>query len=126
MLLLWVDLQFRYLHWQGFGEHIGTYTSERSFTELKNGEEEEEEMKVEFLHNLKIVMVHYFFGYKSEIEFVKRLLQKAVALETLSLTSRWHQHDPESSDDEVVARTKSEKRYLACLELPPTPKSCFI
>ncbi|XVF58294.1 hypothetical protein PTKIN_Ptkin07bG0053400 [Pterospermum kingtungense] len=96
-----IELDFRYLFWEGFGDHIRTYTVERSFIELNNGEGE---MEVELLHNLKIVMVHHFFGYKSETEFIKRLLQKAVALETLSLTYEMLKFDPEVSDEDVSRR----------------------
>ncbi|MBA0752920.1 hypothetical protein Gogos_020434 [Gossypium gossypioides] len=66
-------------------------------------------------------MVHHFFGYKSETEFNKHLLQMADVLETLSLTYHRLELNPESFGRRyTIALLKSwfKKICLACLQLP--------
>ncbi|XVF58293.1 hypothetical protein PTKIN_Ptkin07bG0053300 [Pterospermum kingtungense] len=102
----------RFEYWEGFGDHIRTYSCKRPFIEQNSGEGE---MTVEVMHNLKIVMVHHFFGYKSEIELIKRLLQKIVALETLSLTYEMLKFDPERSDEDVSRRKELVREEIFSL-----------
>ncbi|MBA0781366.1 hypothetical protein Gotri_002297 [Gossypium trilobum] len=77
-----IEIDFRFSFWEEAGEHRPPFALERPFVE-NNGDGQP---TVGFLDNVKKIIVHHFFGYKSEIEFIKHLMQKAVVLETLSLT----------------------------------------
>ncbi|KAH1038501.1 hypothetical protein J1N35_040244 [Gossypium stocksii] len=101
-------------YWEEAGGSRPAFALEPPFVELKKGDGQ---LKTEFLHNVKEIRVHHFFGYKreiefikhllqqavvlgykKEIEFIKHLLQQAVVLETLSLTYHRLEFDPEFSD----------------------------
>ncbi|XP_052882816.1 uncharacterized protein LOC128291638 [Gossypium arboreum] len=86
--------QFRSSYWEEAGGSRPTFALEPPFVELKK----DGQLTTEFLHNVKEIRVHHFFVYKSEIEFIKHLLQQAVVLETLSLTYHRLEFDPEFSD----------------------------
>ncbi|MBA0814344.1 hypothetical protein Gohar_020180 [Gossypium harknessii] len=77
-----IEIDFRFSFSEEAGEHRPPFALERPFVE-NNGDGQP---TVGFLDNVKKIIVHHFFGYKSEIEFIKHLMQKAVVLETLSLT----------------------------------------
>ncbi|XP_022741860.1 uncharacterized protein LOC111293378 [Durio zibethinus] len=81
-----IELGFRTRYSEAFDDYIQAYAFKQSFVELNNGEGE---LTVEFLHNLKIIKVHHFFSYKSEIELVKRLLQKG-AFGSMVGMPKWH------------------------------------
>ncbi|XP_016725777.1 uncharacterized protein [Gossypium hirsutum] len=87
--------QFRSSYWEEAGGSRPAFALEPPFVELKKGDGQ---LTTEFLHNVKEIRVHHFFGYKSEIEFIKHLLQQAVILETLSLTYHRFEFDLEFSD----------------------------
>ncbi|KAL4367557.1 hypothetical protein GQ457_05G017690 [Hibiscus cannabinus] len=91
-LLEKIEIDFRSSYWVEAGKDRPAFALERPFIELENGDEE---LTVGFLHNVKNIMVHHYFGYKSEVEFIKHLLQKAVVLETLSLTYHRLELNPE-------------------------------
>ncbi|KAK8357263.1 hypothetical protein V6Z12_A05G408200 [Gossypium hirsutum] len=86
------NLKFRFSFWEEAGEHRPPFALERPFVENRG----DGQPTVGFLDNVKKIIIHHFFGYKSEIEFIKHLMQKAVVLETLSLTYRRLEFNPES------------------------------
>ncbi|MBA0814343.1 hypothetical protein Gohar_020179, partial [Gossypium harknessii] len=90
-----IEIDFRSSYWEEAGGSRPAFALEPPFVELKKGDGQ---LTTEFLHNVKYIRVHNFFGYKSEIEFIKHMLQQAVVLETLSLTYHRLEFDPEFSD----------------------------
>ncbi|KAG4202912.1 hypothetical protein ERO13_A05G367500v2 [Gossypium hirsutum] len=87
-----IEIDFRFSFWEEAGEHRPPFALERPFVENRG----DGQPTVGFLDNVKKIIIHHFFGYKSEIEFIKHLMQKAVVLETLSLTYRRLEFNPES------------------------------
>ncbi|MBA0750459.1 hypothetical protein Gogos_001870 [Gossypium gossypioides] len=112
-----IEIDFRFSFWEEAGEHRPPFALERPFVENSG----DGQPTVGFLDNVKKIIIHHFFGYKSETEFIKHLMQKAVVLETLSLT--YHRLEFGLNTlvvDILVALLKSwfNKRFLACLQLP--------
>ncbi|KAK8652499.1 hypothetical protein V6N13_126531 [Hibiscus sabdariffa] len=70
-LLEKIEIDFRSSYWVEAGKDRPAFALERPFIELENGDEE---LTVGFLHNVKNIMVYHYFGYKSEVEFIKHLL----------------------------------------------------
>ncbi|KAH1038504.1 hypothetical protein J1N35_040247 [Gossypium stocksii] len=95
-----IEIEFRFSFWEEDGEHGQPFALERPFVENSG----DGHPIVGFLDNVKKIIIHHFFGYKSEIEFIKRLMRKAVVLETLSLTYRRLEFNPESFS----------RRYTSC------------
>ncbi|PPR89423.1 hypothetical protein GOBAR_AA31265 [Gossypium barbadense] len=87
-----IEIDFRFSFWEEAGEHRPPFALERPFVENRG----DGQPTVGFLDNVKKIIIHHFFGYKSEIEFIKHLMQKAVVHETLSLTYRRLEFNPES------------------------------
>ncbi|MBA0571845.1 hypothetical protein Golob_002215, partial [Gossypium lobatum] len=77
-----IEIDFRFSFWEEAGEHRPPFALELPFVENSG----DGQPTVGFLDNVKKIIIHHFFGYKSEIEFIKHLMQNAVVLETLSLT----------------------------------------
>ncbi|MBA0630234.1 hypothetical protein Godav_002354 [Gossypium davidsonii] len=65
-----IEIDFRSSYWEEAGGSRPAFALEPPFVELKKGDEQ---LTTEFLHNVKYIRVHNFFGYKSEIEFIKHL-----------------------------------------------------
>lgn len=66
-----MDLQFRSSFWEEAGEHRPPFALKRLFVENSG----DGGPTVGFLDNVKKIMVHHFFGYKSEIEFIKHIAE---------------------------------------------------
>ncbi|XP_052485635.1 putative F-box/FBD/LRR-repeat protein At1g66300 isoform X3 [Gossypium raimondii] len=86
-----IEIDFRFSFSEEAGEHRPPFALERPFVENSG----DGQPTVGFLDNVKKIIIHHFFGYKSEIEFIKHLMQKAVVLETLSLTYHRLEFGPE-------------------------------